>query len=64
MAYFEYCQCIIEDIVWKKLMSINKHDFISLGGHTHNYENQITELEKQEFCVFYCKASIERRDII
>ena len=31
---------------------------------THNYENKITELEKQEFYVFYCKAFIERRDIM
>ena len=31
---------------------------------THDYENQITELEKQEFRVFYQKAFIERRDIM
>ena len=64
MVYFEYFQCRIEDIVWRKVMSINKNDCINLGRHTHNYENQITELEKQELCVFYCKEFIERKDIM
>lgn len=64
MVYFEYFQCSIEYIVWKKLMSISKHGFISLGRHTHNYENHITEIKKHELCLFYCKVSIERRDIM
>ena len=45
----------------KKLTSISRHDFISLGRHTYNYENQITEPEKQELCIFHYKESIEMR---